>query len=470
MNDGTTYDVRIYRTEVYKGVKVTTYRVRWKTGNREWRQGFRTAAQADSFRSALLTAARRGEAFSLATGRPTARVRQKAETSWYEFACRYVDMKWKQASAKYRKDIARALTAATPAMLVEARGAPDHASIRRALVRWGFNTKQRSEPPDDVAGVLAWVARNSAPVSALADAATARRVLVQATGLVDGRNAAASTARRNRTILANAADYAMELGLLDTNPIRAIKWAAPKVSSQVDRRSVVNPRQARALLDAVRAQRPSGPRLVTFFAVMYYAGLRPEEAINLAEDNVILPPHAWDEESQQWQDPPDDQEWGELHIRSATPDAGREWTDDGSLRERRQLKHRADGDSRIVPTHPELTRLLRDHLAKFGTAPDGRLFGGVRGGELPTITYRRAWTKARQASLTAAEQASPLARRPYDLRHACLSTWLNGGVYPTQVAEWAGHSVDVLLRIYAKCVVGQDELAKRRISEALRQD
>jgi hypothetical protein len=30
--------------------------------------------------------------------------------------------------------------------------------------------------------------------------------------------------------------------------------------------------------------------------------------------------------------------------------------------------------------------------------------------------------------------------------------------------------VDVLLRIYAKCVVGHDELAKRRISEAQRQD
>ena len=123
-----------------------------------------------------------------------------------------------------------------------------------------------------------------------------------------------------------------------------------------------------------------------------------------------------------------------------------------------------------MPVHPELTKLLRYHLAQFGTAPDGRLFSGVRGGELPTITYRRAWTKARGAALTAAEQASPLARRPYDLRHACLSTWLNGGVYPTQVAEWAGHGVDVLLRIYAKCVAGQDELAKRRISEALLQD
>jgi integrase len=469
-DDGTTFNVRVYRTEVYKGAEVTTYKVRWKVGGRLWKEGFRNAAQADSFRSALLTAARKGESFSLATGRPTAWERAKADTSWYEFACAYVDMKWKQASAKYRKDIARALTAATPAMLVEARGRPDDASIRRALVRWGFNTKQRPDPPDDAAEVLDWVTRNTAPVSTLIAPATGRRMLDLATGTVDGRNAAASTARRHRIILANAMDYAVERGLLDTNPIRVLKWTAPKVSSQVDRRSVVNPHQARVLLDAVRAQQPSGPRLVAFFAVMYYAGLRPEEAINLSADNIILPPRAWDAERQLWQDPPEDGDWGELHLRTATPDAGSEWTDDGSPRERRQLKQRAEGDTRIVPTHPELTQLLRDHLAKFGTAPDGRLFGGVRGGELPTITYRRAWIKARQTALSATEQASPLARRPYDLRHACLSTWLNGGVYPTQVAEWAGHSVDVLLRIYAKCVVGQDELAKRRISEALRQD
>ena len=117
MNKSTTYDVRVYRTEMYKVVKVTTYRVRWKAGKRLWREGFRSAALADSFRSALLTAARKGEAFSLATGRPTSWERKKANTTWYEFACAYVDMKWKHASAKYRKDIARALTAATPAML-----------------------------------------------------------------------------------------------------------------------------------------------------------------------------------------------------------------------------------------------------------------------------------------------------------------------------------------------------------------
>jgi hypothetical protein len=69
--------------------------------------------------------------------------------------------------------------------------------------------------------------------------------------------------------------------------------------------------------------------------------------------------------------PGQEEGWGELHLRNATPDTGREWTDDGSPRERRQLKHRADGDSRIVPVHPELVRLLRDHLAQFGVSSTG---------------------------------------------------------------------------------------------------
>jgi hypothetical protein len=34
MDDGTTYDVRVYRTEVYKGAQITTYWVRWKAGDK----------------------------------------------------------------------------------------------------------------------------------------------------------------------------------------------------------------------------------------------------------------------------------------------------------------------------------------------------------------------------------------------------------------------------------------------------
>ena len=77
---------------------------------------------------------------------------------------------------------------------------------------------------------------------------------------------------------------------------------------------MVNPRQARALLAAVRAQKPSGPRLVAFFGVMYYAGLRPEEAVSLRRDNLRLPPRTSDSDG-----------WGELEFQDASPDAGREW-------------------------------------------------------------------------------------------------------------------------------------------------
>jgi hypothetical protein len=43
----------------------------------------------------------------------------------------------------------------------------------------------------------------------------------------------------------------------------------------------------------------------------------------------------------------------------------------------------------------------------------------------------------------------------------------SGGVAPIQVAEWAGHSVAVLLQIYAKCLAGQEETARKRIEGAL---
>jgi integrase len=53
-----------------------------------------------------------------------------------------------------------------------------------------------------------------------------------------------------------------------------------------------------------------------------------------------------------------------------------------------------------------------------------------------TRTIYRVWARAREQALTPEEAASPLARRPYDLRHAAVSTWLSAGVDSTQVATW----------------------------------
>lgn len=63
-----------------------------------------------------------------------------------------------------------------------------------------------------------------------------------------------------------------------------------------------------------------------------------------------------------------------------------------------------------------------------------------------------------------------MAKRPYDLRHAAVSTWLNAGVSAPQVAVWAGHSVEMLLSTYASCIDGQQDPDRKRIEEALKWD
>jgi integrase len=148
---------------------------------------------------------------------------------------------------------------------------------------------------------------------------------------------------------------------------------------------VVNPLQARTLLAAVKFQGRSGPRLIAFFGVMYFAALRPEEAVNLQVDDLVLPSSGW----------------GAIHLDRATPHVGRAWTDSGKVHDERQLKHRAEGEGRIVPCPPELVVLLHDHLGRFGTDDEGRVFTGERGGAVPTITYERVWRRARQAAFTA---------------------------------------------------------------------
>jgi len=82
-------------------------------------------------------------------------------------------------------------------------------------------------------------------------------------------------------------------------------------------------------------------------------------------------------------------------------------------------------------------------------------------------TTSRVWALAREAALTEEQHTSPLARRPYDLRHACVSTWLAAGVAPTQAARWAGHGVAVLLRVYAHCIDGQETTAIQQVDAAL---
>jgi integrase len=306
---------------------------------------------------------------------------------------------------------------------------------------------------------LRWLERNTISLADLEDRSRGPELVRQALDTLarklDGKPASAKTIARKRAIFYNALEYAAELGFLDSNPIDRVSWRAPKSFESVDRRVVVDRQRAQALLIAVALQPGVARRLVAFYACMYYAAMRPGEALDLRKDNLASLPLDG---------------WGELLLSNSSPRTGTAWTDTGRSRERRSLKHRAIKETRSVPAHPDLVELLRFHLNEFGTAPDGRLFVGPRGGTIGDSTYLGIWHTARELALTPVEARSPLAGVPYDLRHAAVSTWLNAGVPATQVAECAGHSVAVLLRVYAKCIVGQDAAARRRIEDAMRDD
>ena len=200
MDANITYDVRIWKTSVYRGKKVTAYTVRWKTGDvTPWKERFRTSAQAESFRSALLSAAKTGEAFRLDTGRPVSWGRQESSMSWYDFCVAYVDMKWKHAAAKRRATIAWTLVTVMPPMLATTKGAPEPVKMRRALRQWAFNTAHRAEAPEDAEAILKWLSRNTRPVSVLAEPEAMRGVLDAAGTLLDGRPAAAWTGPHRET-------------------------------------------------------------------------------------------------------------------------------------------------------------------------------------------------------------------------------------------------------------------------------
>jgi hypothetical protein len=286
---------RIYKTDVYEGQRGNTYWVRWQVAGKRWKEPFKTSALAESFRSDLVSASRKGEAFDVETGRPVSMTRKAPEMSWYNFACKFVDMKWPHIAATTRRTPAEAMTALTVLMLKEARGRPDEKLIRRALSRWAFNTVKRDEAdrPEDVTTALHWLERNTRPVATLAKPEVLRSVLDGLTVKLDGTPAAPSVLSRRRKIFNTAIEYAVELSLLGSNPMPALKWKAPKPVLVVDRRSVPNPVQARTLLYAVRDSGRNGRRLVAFFGCLYFAAMRPEEAVALNKRHLALPAKGW---------------------------------------------------------------------------------------------------------------------------------------------------------------------------------
>ncbi|MFM9369034.1 tyrosine-type recombinase/integrase [Streptomyces sp. Da 82-17] len=463
-----TYDVVIWSIRKRAG-RPRPWEVRWKVGARPHSRGFALKTQADGRRAELMSALRDQQQFDEETGLPARELAARTSPTWFEHVTGYVLMKWPRAAAKHRASIAEALAVVTPVLVTSKRGAPRPEVLRAALYQWAFRAVRgpegawvprhvAEEAPSEIRAALDWVSARSVKVKSLEDPALLRPALEALSLRLDGGKAAENTARRKRMVLSNVLRYTVEeKGLLASNPLPRVDWTPPESDDEIDFRYVPDPSLARSLLGAVRDSGARGEHLHAFFGCLYYAAMRPGEIVALTEADCTLPPNS----------PESVKEWGELLLGESRPEVGGGWTDEGTSYEKRGLKRRKRGATRTVPIPPVLVHLLREHIARYGTAEDGRLFRAARGGRVASTEYCDIWEAARGAVLSPREMKSELAAVPYSLRHAGVSLWIKSGVDPAEVAARAGHSIAVLYRFYAKILKGGQQHSNDLISRAL---
>lgn len=461
---GYSLDIRLWKV-TKTGRKSRPYRLRWVVAGQVHGDTFATSALADSRRSELWQAMRRGEAFDVESGLPESEVRAAAEGAgakpplrWFEFCRKYVAGRWRTSAAKTRESMADGLAAVTLAMVQRSEGVPSDTDLRLAF-RWGVVPANSGEdPPAELKAAYEWLTTEDRPVVDLVDVEVFEDVVYRLSYRLDGTPAAGETYKRRRRALNTALEHAVATGGLPENPLHGARKKRGGSGGVVDRRVLVNAVQGRQLLTAVSYvgswDRNRGRRLAAFYAVLYYAGLRPAEAVGLRLSDCYLP----------------EKGWGTLTLRETRPVSGKQWTDSGERHDRRGLKAREADTDRPVPIPLVLVTILQAHLKEFGTAKEGRVFGNERGGVVGSSTYWRVWEEARQYALPPERVLSPLAGRPYDLRHACITRWLNAGVPIAEVARRVGNSPEVIHRRYHGCIDGHEEAANMKIAKLLEED
>jgi integrase len=435
------FKVTIYSIETRKRQK-TTYRVRWVVARNRFGESFATKQLAEAYRAILITAAGNGEGFDTETGLPVSMERKRRDVSFYQHAHDFTVSAWSTIAAKSRVSIVETLARAVPVVVRELAGAPDRDTLRLALRKQLNQSGHAGELDEDQMKAIAWITRASRPVSAFEDPSVVCEVLDVLAVNLDGKPAAPMYFSRQRRVLHRVLGYAVRKKRLGKNPLSKGNlpedWTPPQAPDDtVDPRAVGSPALVADMIKACGAiGRRQGPRFQAFYGCMFYAMMRPSEVAALTRDGCHLPGSGW----------------GHLIFADASPAPGKAYTDDGQVHEHRGLKGRTKGRPtpsarrpvRKVPIPPELVELLRGHIEQFGVAPDARLFRSENGNPLQPSTWWQVWQKVRAASLTPGQLATPLLKRPYDLRHSGVTWRLNSGVPPAEVAAWAGHSVEML--------------------------
>ncbi len=117
------YQVRFWSIKTVKNRR-RPFGVRWIVGGQEKSEWFVTKTLAEHFRSELVQAARRGEAFDTVTGLPESKQRTHKAGSWYDHARAYTARNWSGSAAKTRATVADCLASVSRGLILDERGHP----------------------------------------------------------------------------------------------------------------------------------------------------------------------------------------------------------------------------------------------------------------------------------------------------------------------------------------------------------
>lgn len=416
------------------------YLVKWAVDGRHRTRSFKTKEQADRLRSQLQQAVRGGDRFDVETGEPV-RWAQTEET-WWTWSRAWLGLKWPSLAGNSRRSMAESLVMVTP-HLVRRRAPDPPAGMMRWLWSVGFVPTVELDDGDEVRWLDSWSVPLDQVTPGLLEAA-----LTAATTRQDGKRTSAEVSRRRYAGVKSAFRAAVVRELIDSNPMDRVVWTRPRNSTAINIALLPSVRDVATIVDELADDDGYG-HYAAFFAVIGFAGLRPSEAARLRVDDLDLPATGW----------------GRARLSGALTSPGGLYTADGSVVEEKGLKQRAETDTRVVPLPPVLVGYLRRHVGQYEKAAGDRLFTNSLGNDLTKDNWGRPWRDQRARRWP---DGHALAKtRPYDLRHTAATTMLRAGVSPPEVARRLGHSVDMLMRIYAGVFEDEERRANALLDQAL---
>ena len=417
------------------------YRVKWRVDGRDKTRAFKTRAEADRMRSRIQIAVVEGEQFDPASGLPASWSAAPAGPTWWSWSQEWLNLKWPQWSGHSRRTAVESLGVITPLMIrADAPAKPTD------LADWLRHHGYRPGSPG-WASIPSWLEAWSVPLADV-NPALLETVLHGVSTKADGTPLVASVARRRRNTIGSILRSAVRRGILDADPMVRFEWRVPSASIAVDVALVPSPDDVEDIVDCV-AELPFGSaRYAALFATIGMAGLRPSEASGLRVVDLKLPGTGW----------------GTAAVRGAITSPGTRYTADGTTFETKGLKQRPTDAVRDVPLPPSLVAHLTRHLAAWEPV-DGRIFANALGRPVTTSNYGPIWVRARGRLWP---QGHPLSKaRVYDLRHSAATMMLRAGVPAAEVARRLGHSVDVLMRVYAGVFEDERDRSNDLIEQAL---